>query len=446
MGYVGKRRKPAEYASKSSHGYIIKDPKVEEAIKGYSLPKESEEIDLKKRLIIDLEEPKVNPIKSIIAIDGGYSEVFVKKEFPSSTISFFQFGALIFKTSDLEEMSMKPFIDPEDMSKLKEIQRFKLVIPTKNILIRNETSLINSFRKILFAFFLNEPKEDKFIESLRWFLFNEYGSKLSEWNLASCPNFECRKSNVMLSENNKTSDYSFECPFCKDEIYLTDVFRLHEAIDNELGAGGILGYLVTLLEQIVLIHLIRIILKIKPSLLSELLFIKDGPLAFFGQTATMFKPMRQLVSYLFSNHNLFLVGLEKSGAFVEHADQIVSKLEPKTALLLDNKYIYKYIIPGKADTSNPYGRTTYYGNKIIFKTKYEEVYVITLPTKEVLLSPQKNDFQNIDTILLNVEKLRCDMYASSLVPISLVNKLVSLSSHPSSIILEKFAQDSIINV
>ena len=42
----------------------------------------------------------------------------------------------------------------------------------------------------------------------------------------------------------------------------------------------------------------------------------------------------------------------------------------------------------------------------------------------------------------NVEKLRCDMYDNALLPVALVNKLVSLAAHPSSKILQKFAIES----
>ena len=60
-----------------------------------------------------------------------------------------------------------------------------------------------------------------------------------------------------------------------------------------------------------------------------------------------------------------------------------------------------------------------------------------------MINPQKSDFKNLDVILLNIEKLRCDMYDNAIVPVALANKLISLSNHPSSIILEKFAKSSI---
>jgi hypothetical protein len=71
--------------------------------------------------------------------------------------------------------------------------------------------------------------------------------------------------------------------------------------------------------------------------------------------------------------------------------------------------------------------------------------IIDRPTQDanVILTPMKEDFKNIDVILHNIEKLKCDMYDNALIPITLVNKLVSLSNHPSSVILEKFAKKSI---
>jgi hypothetical protein len=240
-----------------------------------------------------------------------------------------------------------------------------------------------------------------------------------------------------------TKAYTFVCNHCGREIFLSDVFRLHEAIDDELGAGGILGYVTTTVEQIVLVHLIRLILKIKPALLNQILFIKDGPLGFFGQTANMHKPMRALVKFLFDHHNLNLAGLEKSGPFVEHADEISEILEKGTVLLLDNDYIYNYVLPGKADPSNPYGRTTYYGNKLIFKTSAGGMYVVSLPTSEVTVRPVESDFLNLGIILTNIEKLKCDMYDNALIPVALANKLISLANHPSSRILQKFAIDII---
>lgn len=444
MSYTSKNgRRPNEYASKSSHGYIIRDPEVSEFLDKCDLPKMAEDVEVPANLQFSLEAVENNPIKNIVAIDGGRSEIFVRKDFPSSTLTFFQFGALIFKTEDLETISRKAFIDPEDMAKLNNIQRYKLSLPTKNILLKEASSFKESFRKTLFDFFVKGSSGETFAETLRWLVFQEFDSPITEYTLASCPH--CGQKDISLGIKTKKTDFTFQCTNCKGEIYLTDIFRLHEAIDDELGAGGVLGYVTVLIEQIILVHLIKAILETKPAILGETLFIKDGPLAFFGQTANMQKPLRYLTTFLSEKHNLFLAGLEKSGPFVEHADEIAKKLKPGTVLLLDNAYIYKYILPGKADPNAPYARSSYYGSKMIFKSIDEKIYVVTVPTKnaDVVLAPKKSDFKNLDVILNNIQKLRCDMYDNSLFPVALANKLVSLADHPSSVILEKFAKGTI---
>lgn len=443
MSYTSRKgRRPSEYASKSSHTHIINDPEVTTFLDNCNYPKDSEEILIDPTKIHEVKTPSNIPIRNIVAIDGGRTTVSVKNEFPSSTITFYQFGALYFSLEDLENLYQKPFIAPQDMSKLKEIERYKYILPTKNVKIKDSDTLLNSVRRSLSDYFAKaQAGGDRFADSLKWFIFEEFTDQPSEWNLASCPNCGTHDIKLQLSEMDK--DYTFICPSCKNKIYLIDVFRFHEVIDNEIGAGGIESYLGSVLEHIVLIHLIRIILNTKPSILGETIFLKDGQLAFFGQTANLHKPMKSLTNFLLTKHNLYLAGLEKSGAFVENADEISNRLKPNTALILNNDYIYKFIIPGKASNNEPYGSTTYYGSKLFYKADDNRLYVVTIPIQKISADPNIGDFLNLDVILTLISKLKCDMYDSALIPISLVNKLVSLSNHPSSVILEKFAKKSV---
>lgn len=442
MAYASKRSaRPAEYASKSAHSQVINDPLVQEFLDRCSLPKRAGEVEISKDQQLTY-EPVVNTsISHVIAIDGGYDEVEVQPKFPSSTVCFFQFGVLMFSVEDLEGLEEQPFIDPDDMALLKEIERWKLTLPIRNVTLKAEGSLTNSVRRAIYDFFSVTRDDQRLIETLRWFIFQEYGPRIPIWTLASCP--VCRQSSIELHRSAMASDYTFTCDQCGGKIYLTDVLRLHEAIDDELGAGGILGYVVTAVEQLILVHIIRLLLRKRPALLEQFLFIKDGPLAFFGQTANMHKPMRELVRFLFDHYTLYLAGLEKSGSFVEHADEIADKLENGSVLILDNEYIYRYILPGQADPTNPYGRTTNYSNKLIFKSLGGGIYVVAVPTREIIANPTKSDLLNLPEILTHIEKLRCDMHDDALLPVALANKLVSLANHPSSRILQKFATDTI---
>lgn len=441
MAYSSRHgKRPQEYASKSSHSHVIKDKSVQEFLGRCNLPKSSEGVLVDDRQLCRLGSVE-NPIQYFIAIDGGYTEVAVRTEFPSATVCFFQIGALIFALSDLERLDAQPFIDPDDITQLKKIQRLEFTMPVRNVTLRTEGTVTNSVRRAIFDFFRNSMEDGSLIDTLCWLVFEEFGKGVSQWTLSSCP--ECGGRQIALRRREMSKEHTFKCDQCGGQILLTDVFRLHEAIDDEIGAGGVLGYVTTTIEHMVMVHLIRLILKTKPALMREILFVKDGPLAFFGQTANMHKPMRALVQYLFAHQNLYLAGLEKSGPFVEHADEIGHKLDNGAALILDNDYIYSYVVPGKADPANPYGRTTYYGNKVIFKTLAGSMYVASLPTVEVMAKPSAADLRNLDVVLTNIEKLKCDMYDNALFPIALANKLVSLANHPSSRILQKFAKAGI---
>lgn len=452
MGITSRSARPSEWAAKINHTHLIKDPFIKNFIENCDLPKNADEITVQDlKALYSLQPQTQNTVKHILAVDGGYTTVEVKKNFPSSQIAFFQFGALLFNTEDLESLSEKPFIFPSDMEKLNDLQRFKLAIPIKNIITKSQNSLKDSIRKILYDFFMNNHDNENFMETLKWFIFEEYKSTPRDvYDLASHPNKDVGTGIVQLNRNNLKSDFTFDST--DGIIYLTDVFRLHEVIDEELGAGGILGYITRLIEQLIIVHFIKFIYVNKPTALSEYLFIADGPLSFSGQTARMHVPMRELCNTL-QKYELKMVGIEKSGPFVDHALEICNTrsdnpvLKRNTFFLLSNDYIYKYIIPGDS-TKMHYGSTSYYSGKVIFHSADGQVIILSVPTphKNTILNPAIDKYKNLEVILHNVQKLRCAMYDNAIVPIALANKLISLANHPSKVLLEKFAKNTMQSV
>ena len=450
MGTTSRSAKPNEWAAKINHTHIIKDPFIKSFIKNCSFPAEASDIEENdKDIFYTLDENVINPIKHILTVDGGYTTVEVKKSFPSSQIAFFQFGALLFNREDLDSLTEKSFIFPEDMQKLHNLQRFKLAIPIKNIVSHKQKTLTDSVRKTIHEFFIRPRESSCFMETLYWLIFQEYKTTaLDSYTLSNDPNVGIGSGKIELKKGEMNKDFTFQIN--SKTIYLTDVFRLHEAIDDEQGASGILGYLTRLVEQIILVHFIKSIFKLRPALLKNFLFIADGPLSFAGQTANMHKPMRELCNFLMSKEELFLVGLEKSGAFVDHAHEVSLTRDGQVVLdkgkfiLLSNKYIYKYVVPGD-HTKMHYGSTSYYSGKVIYHSIDDQIIVLSIPThnKEVIIKPSLDSYCNLQTILINIQKLKCDMYDDSIIPVALANKLVSLANHPSKILLEKFALNSL---
>ncbi|WP_426568671.1 hypothetical protein [Streptomyces canus] len=459
-------RKPMERASKISHTNIIASQEVKDLLADCSIPRPADTQTVQD-LLARVPQPANQTIKHVIAVDGSFSEALVRDEYPSATITFFAFGSLIFKLDDLRQLDRQTFIAPEDLAKLKKIQRYQFALPTRNI-SRNGLGLQDSIRLTLHEFLERHVDgESSLYDTLRWLIFRRWTSNPDARRaLRYCPNKDvnqCAREEIVLTPD---TPYRSECASCGGPIYLADVLRLHELVDDEQGASSVTYYLLSALETLALVNVIHALWDLKPILLREFLFIKDGPLALFGQVFSLIEPLRDLANFLSSYRDpadqsrvlplLNVVGLEKSGSFVEHAVQIEKSLDKALSeaqaegdiagvvLPLSNEYIYKYVVPGNPGGTITYGQTTYWGGKLIFKARDGSTYVATVPTLGGHKSaPRLDDYINLVDVLDGVSELRCSMYDNALIPVALANRLVSLSEVPSSRILESFARGTI---
>lgn len=463
MAYSSIRgRKPMERASKISHTNIITSPEVQTLLAECIVPRPADPATVQDA-VEPVPKSDAQSIKHIVAVDGSFREVVVQEDFPSATITFLAFGPLIFELEDLRALDRETFIAPEDLAKLKKIQRFQLALPTRNI-SRSGLGLQRSIRLTVHEFFSQRRGSLTLYDTLRWVVFRQWRNIAgTSRTLRNCPNQQvngCERQDLRLTPQ---TPFESQCPECGDPIYLTDVLRLDELIDEEQGASRVTSYLLSALETLVLVHLIHILWEMKPTALKEILFIKDGPLALFGQVFTLVDALRDLADFLAEFRDpadpgkrlplLNIVGLEKSGAFVEHATHIEKSLDEKLqelkksqdiagiVLPLSNEYIYKYVVPGDPGSTISYGQNTYWGPKMIFKANDGSTYVATVPALEGHKpTPRYSDFINLTDVLGAVSELRCSMYDNALIPVALANRLVSLSEVPSSRILESFAR------
>jgi hypothetical protein len=153
-------------------------------------------------------------------------------------MAFLQCGALSFSIKDLNEIEAQRFIDPADIARLKNIERLKLALPVRTIRLESESTFIASVRRTIFDFFQSDIAGHSLADTLKWLVFEEFGTPTA-WSLASCP--LCGERNIRLESGSFSSLHTAPCSACGGSLFVTDVLRLHEAIDEELGAGGIPG-------------------------------------------------------------------------------------------------------------------------------------------------------------------------------------------------------------
>ncbi|WP_422860655.1 hypothetical protein ACOKFD_07440 [Flagellimonas sp. S174] len=439
-----------ERGSRISHSYIINDEEVKEYLNNCEIPVESENVVLNESLKHNIRYLQKNSIEFIVTVDGESTTIPVKKSFPSSLITFFQFGSLLIQRSHLDEMEQKPFVSPSDINQLKKIEREKFVLPTKNVALKKGIDFRTIVREAIHDFFKKEHSgSTPLLNTLYWFIFEMYdtSSKKKPYKLSKCPH--CETKDIYLDKDEMNfSNYSWNCTVdkCRKEILITDVFRLFEKIDKHENADAvsIITYLENVIESFFIVHTIKSLLEIEDGLVNRFLFVKDGPLSFGGETANMNSLMQNLITHLCKSNKISLVGVENSGPFVDHARQIKDRLNPGQVFLLNNEHIYDYIKFGDPKTQR-YGSTSYYSGKFIYKSFDERIYVLTLPVENhntYYDQPELEDLNNIEEILMNVDKLRCDIYENAIIPVAIANKLISLTNHPSSQILERFAKKS----
>src|SRR5256885_7379514 len=187
MGYGQIRgRKPFERASKIAHTHILNNPEVQHFVQSCTLPDAPGKAHLES-----LQKPlpnSPNRIEHVIAVDGGMTEVSVRKDFPNASITFMIFGPLTLSLKDLGELDVTPFLGPEDMARLKNLQRYSLSVPSKAVLGPDAKTFSEGVRSSIHAFLAN-PKRPELLNALKWLLFRGWlpEKERTSWDIPRCP-------------------------------------------------------------------------------------------------------------------------------------------------------------------------------------------------------------------------------------------------------------------
>jgi len=461
MAYIG------EKASKFNHQSIINNPNVKEYLKKCYIP-DVENLSNIDFIDYSIDFNKVKDqvesnIKKIVVVDGGYQIITVKENYPSAQIAYYSVGLLTFDRELLHLLNEQQTVDPDDIGKLKNLHKFHFQLPVKIIKFKKKT-FEQTIRETIFNIF-NENKVFKdnqktsLLNTIKWLVFEEYKGGKGTFNL-SCPN--CRKQ-IIFSKKSTYDDSvnNFQKCSCNEIIYFTDIFSLHELVDEFNGASGIVSYLMSVFEMTLILTLFRYAHENRrASMLSEYLFIKDGSLALFSRLDDFsYKKVRPFIQALHKasmkkkKSYINLVGLEKSGMFIEHLVNMEDKINDNTLIIPNLSYIKKYIT---GDTVSVFGENTYFGIKMIYKYDNSLSFIVDFPLPCILQNnnkckkyidyikaPKANDFLNLKTVIQILCELRCDMYNKSFIPVALINKLVSLSDTPSNKLLTLFTKESI---
>jgi hypothetical protein len=190
------------------------------------------------------------------------------------------------------------------------------------------------------------------------------------------------------------------------------------------------------------------------------MFITDGPLAFYGPTAPLKTEMINYWRHLCDAMTAqgfappLVVGIEKSGAFVDHANALAEHLPTESVMVLDNAYIAERI-RRKPESDSVYGKDEFYGRRFFYKSSTEQMLVVTVPRHPagrpyeadgpggVNPSEQPASFPTLRPTLEVLDRLQTRLYPNAVIPVALAHSASSLPLGTGRSVLTLLAQDGL---
>jgi hypothetical protein len=388
MPYGGADGKRFERAHPLGHVPTIQNEMVQERLQRYRLPGRDTSDGAHEELVRSLLTPvdrlpgAEREVRWLVTVDGSEHEELIDTRFPSTRMLFTQIAGVLIDLHKLRETDYG-FVDPAVIADAQRGSVFAAFLPSSNLSSLDEDDPQRAFRRELYTVMSEAAVDDinlldvlVALEQLR-VVPDEGKSGASGAKSVKCPACGQSYDPKLIARDGSP------CPNaqCDETLWPTDALRIHEAF-NPWGPNGVVGTRVMMvLEHLALACLARSIQKKSPSALDDLAFVADGPLALFGEPARMRRTILTFWQMLSSKvieqrgQPPLVLGVEKTGEFVEHARDLGELLEPGHLMSLPLDYIESYI----SFKNSKYGEGTYYGRKFIYRTTDERTIVFSIP-------------------------------------------------------------------
>lgn len=455
---------------------VVNDEKVNSLLSRSNIQQEATTpINLPRINFADIKPSQFRPTH-VIAIDGSDIPSPLKDGYPGAEVGYVTVASVILNLALLDELDKSRPVNPVAYRKTEDAESIDSVFPGCNIVIDNEKSAKDSFRKVLFEV-LNEKRLFEDGESL----LDTYEAllKYKPDDEQKCPYSDIYEDNCFASKPvyiRGIGQYRCNCIACYP-LYSTDALRIHERFHPDGSNIAIYSEIMQVLERLWLVHILRgFEAKGYLQLLKKFAFIIDGPLAIFGQPAwlsqsikTELKRLNEVAKLYTDGYDMLIVGIEKSGAFVTHFEQLVlttpddtiskeadipfnqlatyhmnnSLVPPQTACLLTDDYIKRNII--YSESTRPYGRQTYFGRKFFYRTKSGAQIVASLPFltdyHEDLQQANPNQYPRLADAMALFDQLVSSRYPNSLAPVVAAHAEAAIPLNLGKKVLEQMAHD-----
>ena len=393
----------------------------------------------------------------VVAIDGSPAEVDVVNGYPGAKVGYLSIASVLLDLAAVNALDESRPADPVEFRKTEQTATIDAALPGCNVVTRTHTSARVAFREEVFDIFHNGVVDTQDLTPL----LDTYEALLA---------FKPRSRPQMCPYNQETGCEehfvvghglsSCACTY-KRAVWSTDALRCHERFHDSGTNGEAFGEVMQVLERVLLVHLLRAFER--HDLLGSahrLAFFLDGPLALFGHPAWLAAAISSELQRLnakvraSTGQDLVIVGIEKSGAFVTHFDDLdksetpgSTRFEARDYLLLTDRYIKERVIFSASEKR--YGLDTYFGRKFFYKTQSGARIVASIP----FLDPQQDTLDTADITLYPSFPITCALldqlvssrFPNALTPIVSAHAQAAIPLNLGSKVLEQLARALMAN-
>ncbi len=441
MPYQRGSRLPAEKASKLGHLEVIQSPLVQKLCKNFEDPNYTPGTSSANW------EPLPQggtELRMVFSSDGSIQSLESPQP-PYKAIAFVKTALLKldqFALSKLDKEAPNPFA-------LRDIMQdsalfHSTAFPLRHVHIPGKT-IYHAVREIIYESVkdtgLNNALDGAMMETLKWLVFEKWNPKpKNQLEKFGCPH--CRQDTGVDHATLSFDREKGNCPYCNKEIFITDMFGLHQNMQEDFAPNQVASDYMSVSETLMIFTPVRYFWETKKETLKNCLLVKDGPLSLRATLAKLSAPIRRFFKFAKEQGiEISMIGQEKSGVFFEHL-QLIGDHAPSGSLFIpDNDYIRSEI--QHTNLTGIYGTDTNYGAKLFLKYNDYNKMVINVPTGvrgEFVENPAVTNLIGINNIIKTLPNILSNRYEGALLPIELANGVASLSTYPSAKVLELFSE------
>jgi hypothetical protein len=452
---------PSERASRLGHVPVVNSQAVHQAFSRWEVaqatPADENRVTSLCRPVEELDNGGLaSAVRFAITVDGSDTEVEATREHPTIKVGYVRVAASFVDFEKLHEAGAGDFVNPHLLRESHQHAAFDRALPGSGLVIPGATG-VDTWRQELDRF-LQETKfdqaSDQTLADMLLAVHGSPGTPASTAPLRRCPACDAKDAQLPGAKID-VPKAGTSCPACGTTIYLGDVLRTEEEYMPEGSNRSSLTRMMLVAERLTSLGYMQLLFEDSHAyeVLEKTVFITDGPLGLHGTVAPL---KRRFQDYLgeFAKRCIannrpaapLVVGVEKSGAFVEHAQLIAHLIEPGHVMRLTTEYINR--MTGRP-ISNPYGSDEFYGRRFIYRTSRGGTLVVTVPPKPGVKPYGDPDgelwtsYPTLRPICEVLDHVQTRLYENAVIPVALAHSAASLPLGVGQSVLRALVQQSL---